>query len=174
MFLRTLVVGVSMFAVSAAYSQPASQTSQTAPAAMVDSQQFADMAASSNMFEIESSRVALEKSANAEVTAFAQHMIDDHGQAGEEMEAAAMEDGITPAPGLQPAHQAKLDELTGMDGESFDTAYIDAQVAAHDEAIGLFESFSTTGEDSALKAFATKTLPTLESHREDIGALAGM
>ena len=171
--LKALFLSASLLAVPAAYAQTASGAATTAPMQITDPQQFADMAGSSNMFEIESSRVALEKASSEEVKSFAQHMIDDHGKAGEDMKAAAQDDGITPAPGLQPAHQAKLDELSALEGEAFDTAYIAAQVAAHDEAVALFEGFSTQGEDSALKAFAANTLPTLHQHREEIGAMAG-
>ena len=87
--------------------------------------------------------------------------------------AAAQSDGITPAQGLQPPHQTQLDQLSGLDAEAFDQAYIAAQVAAHDEAVALFEGFASNGEDSALKTFAADTLPTLQQHREEIGAMAG-
>lgn len=172
--LKALMLSVSLLGVTAAYAQTASQSAAvTAAAEVTDPQQFADMAASSNMFEIESSRVALERASSEEVKAFAQHMIDDHGKAGEDMKAAAQSDGITPAETLQPAHQAKLDELSAAEGEAFDQAYVMAQVEAHDEAIALFDGFSTNGQESALKTFAAKTLPTLHQHREEIGAIAG-
>ena len=172
--LKALLLGVSLMAATAAYAQTATETpAATATTQVTDPQQFADMASSSNMFEIESSRVALEKATSDEVKTFAQHMIDDHGKAGEDMKAAAQSDGITPADALQPAHQAKLDELSGLEGEAFDEAYVTAQVGAHDEAVALFEGFANSGEDSALKAFAANALPTLQQHREEIGALAG-
>jgi putative membrane protein len=172
--LKALLLGVSLLGATAAFAQTATETpAAAAPAEVTNPQQFADMASSSNMFEIESSRIALEKASSEEVKTFAQHMIDDHTKAGEDMKAAAQSDGITPAEALQPAHQAKLDELSGMEGEAFDQAYLSAQVAAHDEAVALFEGFSANGEDSALKAFAANTLPTLQQHREEVGALAG-
>lgn len=171
--LKALLIGASMLAVTAAYAQTASDTpAATAPAEVTDPQQFADLASSSNMFEIESSRVALEKSTSEEVRAFAQHMIDDHSKAGEEMTAAAQADGITPATTLQPHHQGQLEQLTGLEAEAFDQAYTAAQIAAHDEAVALFQGFASNGEDSALKAFAAKTLPTLQQHREEIGAVS--
>lgn len=171
--LKALLLTASLLGVTAAYAQTApAAPAATASAAITDPQQFADMAASSNMLEIETSRLALEKSSSDEVKAFAQHMIDDHGKAAEDMNAAAQSDSISPAPGLQPAHQSKLDELSGLEGEAFDQAYIAAQVAAHDEAVALFEGFSTSGADSALKVFAANTLPTLQQHKQEIDAMA--
>lgn len=170
--LRTIMLGVSLLAVNTAFAQAPAEA-PAAVAAVTDPQQFADMASSSNTFEIESSRVALEKSTNDQVLAFAQHMIDDHTKAGQDMMAAAQSDGITPATALQPHHQSQLDELTGLEDEAFDEAYLAAQVAAHDEAVALFEAFSTNGEESALKSFAAETLPTLQEHRAEVGTLAG-
>jgi putative membrane protein len=172
--LKALFISVSMLAVTGAYAQTAVQPpAATAGAAVTDPQQFADMAASSNMFEIESSQVALEKTDNEDVRSFAQHMIDDHSKAGEDIIAAAQSDGITPATTLLPQHQQQLDQLTSLDGDEFDAAYLAAQAAAHDEAVALFEGFANSGEDSALKAFAANTLPTLVQHRDAVGALAG-
>ena len=146
----------------------AQQDQQEAPQPIVDPQQFADSVASSNAFEIDSSQLALDTSQNEEIVAFAEQMVTDHTEAGEQMMAAAEENGITPAPGLEELHQAQLDELVELDGEAFDEAYIAAQVAAHRAAVALFQSFVTDGQDSSLKRFATNTLPTLEQHLEHI------
>ena len=69
--------------------------------------------------------------------------------------------------------QAQLEQLQSAEGEAFDQAYLTAQVAAHDEAVALFETFSTEGEESALRAFAAETLPTLQEHQAAVHELAG-
>lgn len=145
----------------------ASAQSVTDPAA------FAEKAASANMFEIESSELALDQATNDDVKAFAQHMIDDHTAAGEKMKAAAQTDGVTPPAAMAAKEQAELEKLQGAAGGDFDAAYLTAQVAAHDEAVALFESFSQGGQESALKSFAAETLPTLEEHQSAVHALAG-
>ncbi|GGL81816.1 DUF4142 domain-containing protein [Wenxinia marina] len=147
---------------------------QTDAAPVTDPAEFAAMAASSNSFEIESSNLALDASESEEVQAFAQRMIDDHTAAGEAMMAAAETDGVEVPEGLNEQHQEMLDGLQGLTGEEFDQAYLDAQVTAHDEAVALFEGFSTEGEDSALKAFAAETLPTLQEHQAMVADMAGM
>ena len=45
--------------------------------------------------------------------------------------------------------------------------------AAHDEAVTLFEQFSTEGEESALRDFAAETLPTLKEHQTEIHEMTG-
>lgn len=65
-------------------------------------------------------------------------------------------------------HQSQYDELVAADEASFDQAYIEAQGRAHEEAVALFEGFSTEGKESALRDFATETLPTLQMHLEHV------
>lgn len=133
-------------------------------------QQFADKAAVANLFEIETSKLAVKTSKNKDVLAFANKMITDHTKAGTAFKAAVGKaTGVTPpAEKLDEAHQKKLDDLKTKTGEDFDKAYIDAQQDAHDEAVSLFDSYANNGEDAALKAFAAETLPTLKAHEEHI------
>lgn len=144
-------------------------SAQSAP----DPAAFAATAASSNMFEIESSQLALDEATNDDVKAFAQQMIDDHTAAGEKMKAAAQSDGVTPPAAMAAKDQTALEMLQAANAEAFDTAYLTAQVAAHDEAVALFKTFSENGEASALKSFAAETLPTLEKHQSMAHELAG-
>lgn len=156
----------------------AQQTPPSPPAAVpgpttTDPTEFAKMAAMGNMFEIDSSTAAKDKAQSAEVKAFAGKMIADHGKAGEEMAAAASSENALPPAELDATHQTQLDQLNAAAGEAFDKAYVAAQVKAHDDAVALFEAYSTSGPDGALKDFATKTLPTLKLHQEQIRDLAG-
>ena len=88
--LGRLWIGVVLMA--AATSLPELFT--TVSAAWIDAPDLAagDLlgAGMANMFEVETSKVALEKSTRDDVKQFAQQMIDDHGKAGEELKAAAI------------------------------------------------------------------------------------
>ena len=66
-------------------------------------------------------------------------MIEDHTAAGEKMEAAAEKDGIAPPATMAEKEQAQFEQLQSPEGDSFDQAYLAAQVAAHDEAVALFD-----------------------------------
>lgn len=114
---------------------------------MTDPAEFAAIASVSNMFEIQSSQLVLERAASDEVKAFAKQMIAAHTKAGEDMATAAGEEGVTPASELDQKHQQILDTLGSLNGEAFDTAYIEAQVQAHDEAVALFEAYSANGTE---------------------------
>src|SRR5688572_29660013 len=58
-------------------------------AAIREGQEFVNAAGQAGMVEIRTSEMALEKSKNAEVKAFAQKIIDDHKAAGDKLNAAA-------------------------------------------------------------------------------------
>lgn len=145
-------------------------TAAPAPMAMTATTpaEFVPMATHSNMFEIMSSEIALEKSQNAEVDEFAQQMITDHTKASEDMQAALQESdaGVEMPTELDERHQGMVDQLEAASAEEFDALYLQMQTQAHEEAVALFESYSTEGEDGPLKEFATATLPTLEMHLE--------
>jgi predicted outer membrane protein len=152
---------------------PAATADAQDPASVTEPQEFVDMATVSNMFEIESSKIALEKAARPETKTFAQHMIDDHTKAGEEMKKAADADGMKLPTALDDKHRAKVDRLSGLSGDAFDASFLPEQVAAHEEAVSLFTSYANNGAPGALKDFASKTLPTLQGHLEQVQKVAG-
>lgn len=174
MFLRALLITTALVLTAPTLAQDNATPpgEAVAPAAMAASE-FAPKAAVGNMFEISSSERAIEKSDNDAVKAFAEKMLADHIKAGENFATAAAAEGITPPDTLDQHHQAILDTLSGLEGEEFDAAYIQAQQDAHDEAVALFESYSTDGAEGALKEFARATLPTLQKHQEEAHGLGG-
>jgi len=107
------------------------------------------------------------------VQAFADKMIDDHTAAGEKMKAAAAKDGVTPPTKMAEKDKAALEKLQATDGADFDQAYLSVQATAHDQAVALFKTFSTQGEESALRDFAAETLPVLQEHQAMVHELAG-
>ena len=171
---------IAVMALSALFAMPLAAQAQQAVApatgtptkmkAATTQDQFVTMAVSSNMFEIESSRLALEKSENAELKRFAQHMIDDHTKAGADLQAALAAGPKSDIPNrLDPKHERMLEELRAASGTQFNALYMQQQQAAHEEAIGLFQGYSMNGEAGPVKEFAAQTLPTLEMHREMLG-----
>ena len=65
---------------------------------------------------------------------------------------------------LDSEHQKMLDDLNAKSGKDFDTSYDQIQVKAHRDAVALFEAYARSGEDSELKTWAGKTLPSLKEH----------
>ena len=136
---------------------------------------FVPMAAIGNTFEIQSSNLALQKSENKDIQAFATKMGEDHSAAATKLAAAVDQSKAkTQVPlDLDAAHEDMLNKLEAAQTPNFDKLFIKMQTKAHDEAIALFEAFSKNGPDGPLKDFASKTLPTLKEHRAMIGEIKG-
>ena len=133
------------------------------------SNDFVDNAAAGGIAEIETSRLALEKSSSADVKAFANMMITDHSKANDELAALARKNDIEVPDTTTLVKQAK-EKILKVRDESFDAAYANNQVKAHEETIELFKKEANTVTDdkvkgaTELKAFAQKMLPALEKH----------
>lgn len=145
----------------AAVTLPLSALAQTNP----DPTEFAAIAASSDMLEIETSKLALEVSEDTEVRAFAEQMIRDHEAASLRLKEAAAEDGITVPASMIPKHTDELDALKAVNTGAFDQNYIKTQQLAHSEAVTLFEAFAGSEHDGELRGFAQDLLPKLEEHK---------
>jgi len=128
-------------------------------------QNFVTEASAAGMAEIDAAKLALKKSQSADVKTFAQHIIDDHTKAGEELKSIAQQQKLelSDSPGM--VNQAKAKVLDVRD-ESFDAAYANNQVGAHEDAVKLFTDAANNSADTEIKAFAQKTLPVLQQHLE--------
>lgn len=126
---------------------------------------FVKEAAISDMFEIESSELAMTK-ASGNSTTFADQMVKDHTKTSAEMKAMVSGGKVkTEIPAaLDSAHQSKLDKLKRLNGADFIKQYNSDQVAAHKDAVNLFERYSKGGDNADLKTWAGKTLPSLQMH----------
>jgi len=133
-----------------------------APAPRSD-EDFVMKAASAGMFEVQSSKLALERAKNDKVKKLAQHMIDDHTKANKELMGLAQELRLTPESKMSAKHQKVYDKLEST-REGFDQAYVKAQLEGHEEAVALFSAESRNGTNPMLKKWAGQTLPTLQMH----------
>jgi putative membrane protein len=131
---------------------------------------FVKIAAISDMFEIESSRLA-EQRADEPSKKFAAQMITDHTKTSTELKALASKISAELPTGLDNSHQSKLDKLKALQGAEFDKEYDYMQVDAHEDAVSLFERYAEGGDNADLKAWASKTLPHLKHHLEMAKAL---
>ncbi len=129
---------------------------------------FVKEAASSDMFEIQSSQLAVQRATDEKVKTFAQQMITDHTKTSTEMK-GMVQAGTVKADipnEMLPAHKTMLDKLNGLNGADFTKQYLDNQVTAHKDAVSLFERYGKGGDNEQLKSWASKTLPALQHHHQ--------
>lgn len=125
---------------------------------------FVSTAAMDSMAEVELGRLAVERGASDGVKQFGQRMIDDHTRANQELTETAAPLGLTPPAALDAKHRARAEKLARLSGAAFDRAYMKEMVSAHQKAVSLFQRQSARGSQPELKAFAARTLPTLQEH----------
>lgn len=129
-------------------------------------QTFANTAAASDTFEIETSKLADTNASSAKVKSFAKEMIKAHTDSTAKLKsaAAAASPPITPEADLSPAQQQTLQSLSSQTGSAFDRAYAKAQVDAHQATLDTLKSYSAAGDVASLKTFATEVVPVVTAH----------
>lgn len=144
-----------------------------AAAAPMNGQQFADTAAASDLFELESSKLAQEKATAAPVKEFAAMMIKDHTASTTKLKAAAAkaDPAITPKPALNAEQTANLEALRAASGAEFDVLYKQQQVVAHQKTLAALQGYADGGDVPPLKAFAGETVPVVEGHLKHVSGL---
>lgn len=136
--------------------------------ALTPDTEFMMEAAAGGMAEVELGRLAVTKAQSPEVKNFAQKMVDDHSKANEELKALAARKNLSLPTRLDEKHQDLMEKLNGLSGAEFDRAYVEAMVDDHQKTVELFKNETEDGEDADVKAWASKTLPTLQAHLEMI------
>ncbi len=167
--LASLVFPLPLFVPLATWTTPANAQL----AGTLSGPKFVETAGTGGLFEMETSALALKKSKNPEVRAFAERMTRDHELIMTDLKAAAeTADGqITIPTRMDAKHETALERLNAATGTDFDTLYIQIQTQEHDAATAIFASYAMDGDQSALKAFAAKTLPMLKAHLDAIKRL---
>lgn len=146
--------------------------------AQEESKEFVVKASVSNNFEIASSELALERAQSPAVQEFARHMVKDHGKAAKDLKAAVEQSelGVGVRDTLDDKHAEMMQELGDAKGAQFDQKYVEMQMAAHDEAVRLFEKYTEHAANepasSSLRQFAEKTLPVLREHDKQVEQLS--
>jgi len=129
---------------------------------------FVIAATTGGMAEIALGKLALEKSANSKIKAFANMMIKDHGKANEELKQLASAEQISLPVSLGGVELQTYDRLATKKAAEFDSTYVEQMVKDHINTIDLFQQASKTVTDAAIKQFIEKTLPVLHEHLEHV------
>jgi putative membrane protein len=118
---------------------------------------------SNGLAEISSAELALQKTTSSNVKAFAQHMIDEHGDLNKELHAMADRKNLHLVDTTRLTDKTKAFLLKSKEGQSFDEAYLEHEVNTHKQTITLFRRASNC-KDPDVRYFAALTLNKLNSH----------
>ena len=142
---------------------------QTPRGALTDSdRKFVEEAAEGGQMEVELGKLAQQKASSDAVKQFGQRMATDHGKAGQELAQLAAGKGVELPKQPPRKNRMEKDRLSKASGAAFDRDYVKMMVEDHEKDVAAFKRESQQAQDPDLKAWVTKTLPTLEDHLKSI------
>lgn len=128
-------------------------------------QAFFTKAAAGGLFEVEVGKLAESRATDPQVKSYGAMLVKDHGAANDELKALASRKGAQLPAALPTDQQKKVDKLARS--KNFDKDFIrEVGLKDHKSDIALFEKASKGASDPDVKAFAAKTLPTLQQHHQ--------
>ena len=172
----------------------AASTTQAGKAGTLSSsdEKFIKDACKGGHIEAQMGKMGVQRAQNAQVKQFAQTLADDHSKANTELKQLASSKGITlPEPSdkitgiADEADSTRVREREGADadggkdhaefkrewqklesasGTDFDRQFVSMAVKCHEKGVKEFEKVSQGTGDAEVKAYAAKTLPTLQAH----------
>jgi putative membrane protein len=125
---------------------------------------YVEMAAASDLFEIQSGRLAAERGQSAAVRQFGAMLVEHHQRTTAQLSAAATASGVMPTPDLMPMQAQMMAELRAASGSNFDRVFVRQQIQAHEMALALHTNYAARGDTPALRATAAAAAPVVRQH----------
>jgi putative membrane protein len=126
--------------------------------------EFATNAADAGLAEVTFAKLAINKTTNEQIKAYANMMLKEHGAANDELMVLAKSKNITLPQNMSDEHQKQQNELNQKTGSEFDKEYAKLMEEDHVKVLAFMEHQSRQGTDPDLKAFATKLVPVINAH----------
>jgi putative membrane protein len=169
----TVAVQLANWAAAADYGKNKDQDKTQAGSATLSKKdiQFMTEVADGGLAEVRMGELAEQKGQSADVKQFGQRLVVDHGKANDELKQLASKKGVTLPTQVSNKHQKMIDKLAST--SEFDKQFKSMAIKDHKKDIKQFEKAEKKCEDPDLRAWVTKTLPTLQEHlrtAEQLGA----
>jgi putative membrane protein len=124
----------------------------------------------SNAAEIQTSQIAVEKATSTQVKEFAQMMVSHHQDMQKEADQVATSANLTPEPPAQASDKrAAGDQMVQQlnstaKGATFDRAYVDGQVQAHQQTLQELQTMQTSVDRPEVRTLIEKAIPKVQEH----------
>jgi Predicted outer membrane protein len=149
--------------------EPPPSLAEDAP---LTAQTFVIRAAIVNIMEMDLADLALSRSHQENVKAYAQKMRDEHWRAQEKLRSVAGDMKIALPAMADKKHEDVKVALKRAPADEFDAGYIKAIVSGHDDAVALFDGAATAKTlPQPLRSYASDLLPMVRKHRDAAYAL---
>ena len=132
--------------------------------------QIAHIVVTANQVDIDAGKLAESKGANKDVKAFGKQMVTDHTGVNKQATDLAKKLKVTPednptSQALKKGGQENVAKLKGLSGAAFDKAYIEHEVAYHEQVLDAIDkTLVPNAKNAELKALIVKVRPAFEAH----------
>ena len=133
---------------------------------------FMETASQGNVTEVELGKLALKKSQNPEVRAFAEKMIKDHQTLGKKMAPLMAQAGAKPSYSMNTEHQHLYNKLSALSGTEFDKEYAEAMDKDHHEDLKDFRDEINSTKSPQIKTTVIAGEKVIAEHTQMADALA--
>jgi len=128
---------------------------------------YVKAAGASDKYEIESSKLVLSTTQNANLKAYANMMIANHTKSTGDVKAAATGSNVPIAPpALDATGLRNVAALRVIRGSARDRLYVMQQKTSHQKALALHQGYAANGDTPALKNTAGMIVPVVQHHIE--------
>ena len=148
----------------------------TSPAALFAQQpndaQIAAIVVTANQVDIDAGKLAESKATSPEVKAFGKQMVTDHTGVNKQATELVTKLGVKPednptAQSLKSGGADNVRALTALSGAAFDKAYVDHEVAYHQQVLDAVDkTLIPSAQNAELKALLVKVRPAFVAHLE--------
>ena len=139
--------------------------------------QIAHIVVTANQVDIDAGKLAESKSANADVKAFGKLMVTDHTGVNKSATELVTKLKVTPednptSQALKKGGEENLAKLKGLSGAAFDKAYVDHEVAYHQQVLDAVDkTLIPNAKNEELKALIVKVRPAFVAHLDHANML---
>ena len=143
-----------------------------APAGSINDAQIASIVVTANQVDVDAGKAAAAKTANPEVKEFAELMVTDHTGVNSAATELVTKLKVTPednetSQALKAGGTKNLSTLKGLSGAAFDKAYVDHEVAYHQQVLdAVDQTLIPNAKNADLKALLVKVRPAFVAHLE--------
>lgn len=162
---RSLTIAVLSLAAAGTVAAQAKAPNLTDP-------EVAHVAVTANTIDIDAGKLALSRSKNSDVRAFAEMMVRDHGAVNARASALANKLNVTPkanavSQSLDNGAAEARARLEKLNGKAFDQAYMEREIAFHQAVLDALDGvLIPTTENAELKQLLVEVRPAIAAHLE--------
>jgi putative membrane protein len=132
--------------------------------------QIAHIVVTANQVDIDAGKLAQQRAKSSEVKAFGKQMVTDHSAVNKQATDLVNKLGVTPednatSKSLKTGGDENIRKLKTLKGADFDKAYVDQEVAYHQQVLDAIDkTLIPNAKNAELKTLIEKVRPAIDGH----------